>query len=225
MSLSCAVNLLPDSCHNVRRRTMRRKVWTAVALSAALLVAGAWAALRAVDQALLRLDRELGRVQVEQSELDRQLMLAAKLRNDLAARGRALSALRHRQPLPEQLLTLSRLAPAGVVLTEIRAQPAGEVREPIQPSSSGNTRSPAANPSPESTPRPLLVQFSGYALDHDELARLVAVLQQVPQWEHVELLRATRQPYGSGEALAFELKCRQLEPRVQAGGWNPEISR
>jgi hypothetical protein len=225
MSLSCAVNLLPDSCHYVWRRTRRRKVWTAVALLAALVVGGAWTALRAADQALLRLDRELARVQVEQAELDRQLMLAAKLRNDLANRGRALSALRHRQPLPEQLLTLSRLAPAGVVLTEIRAQPAGEVREPVQPSSSGNTRSPAGNRSPESRPRPLLVQFSGYAINHDELARLVAVLQQVPQWEQVELLRAARQPYGSGEALAFELKCRQPEPRAQAIGWNPETSR
>ena len=211
--MTCAVNLLPESCHNARRRAVRRSVWVVVATAASMLLVCAWVMGRATNYALLRLERELDSVQVRQSELGRQLTLATVTRNDLARRARALLALRQEQAVPEQLLTLTSRAPNGVVLTEIRAAPAAETGR--------SARSRAAAPSaeigaegPHEKPPSLLVHMSGYALEHDELTRLIDILQSADvgrRWEQVELLRAAREPYRGDEALAFRLECRQAE--------------
>jgi hypothetical protein len=219
--MSCTVNLLPVSCRNARRRTVRRNAWTALVLSIGLLVVGTWAALRAVDRSLQRLSHQFASAQSKQSELHRQWALATRLRHDLLQRGRTLSALRQEQFLPEQLLALTHQAPDGVVFTEISAQPATggrpAARPVLQPAgliANGQPGSHTALPQdPSATDQPLVVHMTGYAADHDQLARLIGVLQRVPRWERVELLGATREPYRSGVALAFRLECQPGESR------------
>jgi hypothetical protein len=46
-------------------------------------------------------------------------------------------------------------------------------------------------------------------VDHDELTRLLDALAQVPRWEEAKLLRASREPYRAGLALAFRVECRE----------------
>jgi Tfp pilus assembly protein PilN len=211
--MSYAVNLLPESCHNARRRARRRNAWTGILLSAGLLVIGTWAALSAADRAIQRLTREIAGLQARQSELDRQSTLAARLRNDLAQQGRALAALRQEHLLPGQLLTLAREAPGGIVLTEIRTQSAGRPRPaiPVRPQTAraSTVRPQRAGLGDQGAAG--AVQVNGYAIDHDELTRLIGTIQRIPQWEQVELLRAGREPYRSGMALAFQLECHPRE--------------
>jgi hypothetical protein len=210
-----AVNLLPESCHNARRRARRRNVWTIFTLSAGLLVIGAWVALCATDRTLSDLNGQFAIAECKQAELERRLTLATKLRDDLVQRARTLAALRQEQPLPAQLLMLTRQAPTGVVFTEISAVTAASGRSAARPFSTrarvvrhGQSGSHPAPPhGPSVTSEPLVVRMSGYAVDHDQLARLIHVLQRVPQWERVELLAAAREPYRTGMALAFELEC------------------
>ncbi len=217
--MSCAVNLLPESCHNARRRARRRNAWSVAVVSAGLLVVGTWVAFRATDRTLLWLNRQLASAQSKQCELDRQLTLATRLRNDLTRRARTLAALRQEHLLPEQLLTLTRQAPAGVVFTEITAHPATGARTAARPGSRAFRAVGSRWSPPRSTVShdqsaangPLIVQMSGYAVDHDQLTRLIGVLQRVPQWEQVELLGAAREPYRTGTALAFQLECRPAE--------------
>jgi len=204
-----SVNLLPESCHNARRRVVRRNTWTAVALCAALLVLGTWMALHATNRAMLQLDRDFATAQGKQAELGRQLALATNVRNGLAQRARALSILRQDQRLPQQLLTLAQQAPDGVVFTEILAEPAGRPRLLTRPPA--RALSPAAGEPQKDRahdkPAPLVVRMAGYAVNHDELTRLIDALQHIPRWERVELLRAARKPYRTGVALAFRLEC------------------
>jgi Tfp pilus assembly protein PilN len=208
-----ALDLLPESCHSTRRRLARRNAWSVVLTFAGLLLAGAWLVLRVSDHVIDRSNRELAAIQIRQSELDRQLTLATMARNDLAERARVLSTLRQEQLLPQQLLTLSQQLPDGVVFTEIAAEPAlrpgrfSPYRPAAPPANAPETT--ANDPSPQ--PVPLLVRLRGYAVEHNDLTRLIDVLQRVPRWEHVELLRAAREPYGDGEALAFQLECLPLE--------------
>ncbi len=213
--MTCAVNLLPESCHNDRCRAARRTVWTAVATTAGVLLACAWVVERATNHALANLVNELGGIQVRQSELDRQLTLSTIARNDLARQARALLSLRQEQALPEQLLALTNQAPDGVTFTEIRAQP-------IAPTGSSARRSPppssTAAQTGMKTPRDessaSLVHLRGYALEHAQLTRLIDVLKSARAgqcWQEVELLRAAREPYRSAEALAFQLECRPGE--------------
>ncbi|GAF79460.1 unnamed protein product, partial [marine sediment metagenome] len=193
-----------------------------LALTAGVAVATSWLVLRATDQAVDRLTRQFAAAQTRRSELDRQLILATKIRNDLAGRGRALSALRQAHPLPAHLLALTRQAPDGVVFTELRGQPAGDSRQPVQFRAKTARLPPANTPNQEAAapaesiaatserPPPLVVQMSGYAVDHDELMRLISALQRLPLWEQVVLLSATREPNDNGEVLAFRLECLQL---------------
>jgi hypothetical protein len=214
--MTCAVNLLPECCHHAQRRAVRRNAWTVVATAGCVLLLCAWVASSATSSELARLDGELGAVYVRQSELDRQLALATIMRNQLIQRGRALLALQQQQAVPEQLLTLSSRAPAGVILTEIRAAPAAEKERAAR-------HRPASSPVPsaktgaedlrEGSPA-LVVHICGYALEHDDLTRLIDVLQSAEdgwRWRQVELLRAAREPYRNGEALAFQLECQQPE--------------
>ncbi len=211
--MNCAVNLLPDSCHNVRRRTNRRNAWVVVLLSAGLLVAGTWVALRATDRAIGRLSREFSSVQIQQTELDRRLMFVTVARNKLAERARALTALHQEQTLPGQLLTLTSLAPEGVVLTEIRTPSPGDTRRPARSPAEASRAGTQKTATRDTTPirNPVTVQMRGCAVNHDELTRLIDALQNVPRWEQVELLRTAREPYRTGVALTFHLECRRME--------------
>ena len=221
MTRACSVNLLPESCHNARQRAVRRNRWTVTVLSAALLVVGAWIALGATHQAILGLHRQLVTEQARHAELDRRLLLATRNRDSLVQRANALVGLRQQQCdrpfLPEQLVSLAQLAPEGVVFEEISGAPVTHPNEgPARP-----THPPGANPdapTPQSPgpvlavqikPEALVVRLSGFALDHQQLARLIEALRHVPQWDDVELLRAAREPYLQSEALAFRLECRR----------------
>jgi hypothetical protein len=222
MSPVYAVNLLPEACHNARRRAVRRNGWTVVGLTAGLLVVGAWIALGATNHVILGLHRQLVAEEAKHAELDRQLMVATTHRDQLVKRAQALAALRQQHydcpRIPEQLLALARLAPDGVVFTDISGTRTSRNAEGPAPSARPRsatpvTGSPAAEPAKAARARPgaepLSVRLSGYALDHQQLARLIEALRQVPQWEEPELLRAAREPYHRSEALAFRIECRQ----------------
>ena len=202
--MSCAVNLLPEACHDARRRIRHRSVWTIIVAGSLVLLVGIWVVLGASDRAIVRQGQELGAVQMVQSELDRQLTLATITRNELVEKGRALLALRQEQELPAQLLALSNQTPAGVVLTQIST----ETRSGMRPPMGGGRKSVKSDTGGIGTG---VVFMNGYAVNHDQLTRLIAVLRRIPRWSRVELVRATREPYQRGEALAFRLECRQME--------------
>lgn len=213
----CAVNLLPESCHAARHRLVRRNAWSVVVLCAGVLVFGTWIALRATDRSVHRLNREHESLQAKQSELDRQLTLAIRSRNELAQRARALTALRQELALPQQLLTLAREAPEGVVLMEIQSLVQAGDRSLASPpttsprAGSGTAGAQALQRPGGRGPEPPVVQMTGYAVDHDQLTRLIEALQRIEHWEQIELLRVNREPYLGGMALAFRLECRQAE--------------
>jgi hypothetical protein len=218
--MTCAVNLLPESCHNARQRAIRRNAWTGIVVAAGLLVLGSWPAVRATNRTITRLNGELGGVQVKQSELERQSLRAAIVRGGLLAQGRALMALRQSHPLPARLLQLAELTPSGVVFTEISGVALQRELEsaPARPTpqAPAKTGKKNARPKPQTAfaaqPKaPLVVQMTGFAVDHDELTRLIDALENVPQWGQVTLVRATQEPYGNGLAVAFQLECRPAE--------------
>lgn len=206
-----AVNLLPDSCHHLRRRAVRRNAWTIIVGGASLLVAGTWIGLQAVNRTLTRLERELGGIQIKQTEIDRQLVFACAERNALADRALALAALcrgADADDLPHQLYELSRLAPEGVVLSEIASLPPDPSQRPAPSDAKASANARVFGPQ---TDRALRVQITGFARDHSELTRFIDAVERIQSWQHVELERAALEPFHSGRALAFKLVCRRME--------------
>lgn len=58
------------------------------------------------------------------------------------------------------------------------------------------------------------VRLSGYALDHERLKEFIEAARRVPDWRRVELVRASRETYAGGPAIAFQLECQERsDPR------------
>jgi hypothetical protein len=55
------------------------------------------------------------------------------------------------------------------------------------------------------------VRLEGLALDHTGLIQLLHTLQNSADWENVELVRATTEPYAGRSVVAFEFDCRTAE--------------
>ena len=204
--MNCSVNLLPQSCHDARQRRGRCRLWAAIAAGACVAALGGWIVQQITDQHRAQLVEELRGVEITQSELERQLLLAVKTRNDLVTHGRALTALRHNQVLADQVYAMATALPGGVVFTEIQALPAVVAspagRQPAGEGSVGVQSLAGAGP---------VMHLSGFATNQDELTALIDALQRTQYWQRVELLRASRAPFQQGVALAFRLECLPAE--------------
>ena len=135
--MSCSVNLLPQSCHDARQRSGRCRLWTAIVAGACVVALGGWVVQKLSDQHCGQLEDELRGIEMTHSELERQLLLAIKARNDLVKHGRALAALRLEQDLAEQMYAVTTAPSDGIVFTEIQVVPAAKVLRPGQAAQNG----------------------------------------------------------------------------------------
>lgn len=204
--MTCSVNLVPTQRLHARARSRRRRTWFGVWTGIGVVIVAGWAVQGIAGTALRHLSADVRKQTAQRTAAQRQLMTASAQRAELLEQLETLAAARRAQPWPARLTVLAREAPDGVFLTGIRvgmeevARDAGRAgRQPPQP---------AANEI-ESVTQP--VRLAGYALDHAALLQLVNTLQAQTGWQQVELVRATREPFRNGQAVAFELDCRASE--------------
>lgn len=213
--MSCSVNLVPKARLHARIRARRRLVWIGSCSALAMLLATAWGAERTASGALTRLSESVGIVEVQRTEVQRRLVLAAARRTQLLEQLQSLTAARRPQPWARRLVTLTREAPDGVFLTTIQiGAPAGEgSRAPnnANPAAPGATRKEP--PTGGATAEYQTVRLLGYALDHGALLQFLNTVQGLPGWRHVELVRAAQEPFRTGQAVMFE-----LDGEVEQGG-------
>lgn len=212
---TCA-NLMPQACLIARQRTLRRNRWGGVVVACALALAcGGFARFSTMHAVDLASDR-LAHLQARQAELDRQLGILVRTRGALYEQARRLAALRQSQPLPEQLVALAAEAPGGILLTDLRAEapappaPDAAHARPTPPAAAATAEASAAAQTVSSALR--TIHLSGYALDHEHLTQLIESVRKIPNWQQVELVRASREPLGAGQAIAFRLECRERSP-------------
>lgn len=210
--MSASVNLVPQSCRIARQRSARRNRWIAVATSGALMLALGGFVRISISGAVSESGERLAHLQARQLDLDRQLGMVLRTRAALYEQVRSIAALRHSQPTPEQFVALAAAAPDGVLLTDLRAEAAVAPVEPQRQKSAAPVAAAAKPGSPASQPvaTPLRsIHLTGYALNHEQLNELIENMRRIPNWHHVELLRAARESYGGGEAIAFRVECRE----------------
>lgn len=199
-----SLNLVPaDRLEGwVRRR--RLVFWMSVCLVAAIVVVIVGAQRWAAGYAIEKLRDRVTTMRARKVDAERTLVLASGAHTELLARAEAVVALRQTHVLPRQLTTLSRVAPPGVVFTRIESK-----RMRGAPLRGREGR--GAIPKPSGAARGAVAEMDGYAVSHDELDHLINELQTIPCWEQVRLLRAAREPYQAGEAIAFKLVCTPAE--------------
>lgn len=206
--MNCSVNLVPLVHREQRARQRRRRAWLSVCVVLAVLSCAAWSVRHTADVALERRNQAGERLEQQRAEVQQRLVAAAARRTALLAQLDSVTGVRRQQPWPRRLLTLAREVPAGVLLTSLTIAPAGEAPGTRAGSAA---RTPASRAGEAVPPGSQDVRLQGYAVDHRELIEFLSLLQQLPGWAKVELVRAAAEPVGRGTAVAFELACRTQE--------------
>jgi hypothetical protein len=206
--MSCSVNLVPAIRLHYRRRARRARVWLAACVAIGLLLATGWAAERTAAVSLRRLGETVGVLEVQQTEAQRRLAMADARRTELLEQLRQVTGGRRPQPWPQRFLSLMREAPADVFLTGLHVEPGTMDASRLTVHSGPQS---AAQPVAAATEL-RAVRVAGFAADHNALLRFLHALQNAPDWQQVELIRAAQEPNQGHLMVAFELSCWAQEP-------------
>lgn len=211
--MSCTVNLVPALRSSARARTRRRGAWITVCAAVSVLLGIGWGTHLVACQALARLSQHVRALELRRTTLETRLSEANRARTELLDKLELIAGARRPQPWARRLLDLVQAAPDGVFLTSLNVA-ATSAADP----NAGRTNRTArkeGTPPDASAPAPRTeeqtVRLAGYALDHAALLQFVDALRAVPAWRNADLVRANREPYGSGLAVAFQLDCRLPE--------------
>jgi Tfp pilus assembly protein PilN len=208
--MSCSVNLVPAARVQAHALATRRRIWISLCAAAALLLALGWTAQFATRRALAHLNHRADVLNAQRALLQTRVHAADQQRQDLLARLRLIAAARRRQPWAARLARLTRSAPEGIFLTHLDISPKPAQASAARPLPVGANR---GSPPPQVPPVPAHdVRLQGLALDHTALIQFLNTLQSSPDWRHVELLRATSEPFAGRTVVAFEFDCRTEEP-------------
>lgn len=207
-----SVNLVPLVRLQDQGRIRRRTRWLGIGALLVLLLIAGWGVQRMALGAVNRLTTAVGALQVQRTEIQRRLLAAAAQRTRLLEQLKAIATARHPQPWPRRLVTLTRVVPEGVFLTSVDVStPEGAGVAVSTPAPRTGSPPPGPAPAPPLNARPQVVHLRGYAVNHDALVELLNAVQKLPDWTHVELVRANLEPRRDGNAVAFELDCRAAE--------------
>lgn len=209
--MNCSVNLVPRSRRFARARVRRRNGWTVACIALAVLVCVGWGLERVATGALATLEHDVSRIDARRTNVQNRLEAADELRTLLLAQLETVCAARRPQPWAGRLVQLTTEAPPGILLTAITiGSSGGEAMVSRGSRPPTESRRNAAGQSAQAKQQQA-VRLVGYALDHPTLLQFYNVVQRLPGWDQVELVRATLEPYRGGVAVAFELDCR-MEP-------------
>jgi len=210
--MRCSVNLLPAVHLHARARARRRAGWVTLCAACGALVAGGWVVQHLAGRALARLASRAGELDARTAEVQRRLVAAHTERGELLARLETVAQARRPQPWPPRLLQLTQTAPEGVFFTHFSAT-STDAHTPNPGVPARAVPSPQAGSTGPGERAPLVqaVRIMGYAVDHAALIQLLNTLQNQRDWQQVELVRATLEPYQSRLAVAFEFDCRTQE--------------
>lgn len=209
--MNCSINLVPLVRLQAQARIRRRMGWIAACTTLGVVLLAGWGIQRAAAGAVAHLTTDVGALQVQRTEIQRRLLAATSQRTRLLDQLKTIAAARHSQPWPRRLVTLTHVVPEGVFLTNIDVSTPDS--NPGAPSITPAARTTGAPPGPPPPPKPAVqvVHVRGYAANHEALVELLNTLQKLPDWTHVELVRANLEPRRDSSVVAFELDCRTVE--------------
>jgi len=207
--MSCSVNLVPVARLQAHALARRRRAWIGLCTAGGLLVGLSWGAQNVTRRAVTHLEERAEALGAQRSLIQNQVSAAQEQRDGVLARLKLISAARRGQPWAGRLARLTRSVPDGVFLTQMtvsaRTEPqSAAARAGAVSSAQAPALRPAASPVHD-------VRLEGLALDHTGLIQLLHTLQNSADWEHVELVRATSEPYAGRNVVAFEFDCRTAE--------------
>lgn len=193
-----SINLVPRAFVEACERRRRIRNWMAACGATAGVVCMAATTVFVAGSHAAQARAAAVGVDEQRVELQRKVVAATRRRDELVAKATTIAAIRREHRLAGQLVALAERTPDGVRLTRFASRAA----EPA-------TASRPAKPSAADAPRTAVTEIAGYAADHEQLNRFLRMLQEISDWGDVSLRRATTEKFGNGQAVAFQIECRQ----------------
>ncbi|MCX5662015.1 MAG: PilN domain-containing protein [Planctomycetota bacterium] len=216
------VNLIPASRRDARRQRRRVRLWSGACSVYALALAGLCVALhfqgpqpqRAQAAAMTAAN---GRITELDAAIAREGKRLAQVQSSLEA-GKAVSDRPNWSTLlalvattldPGTVLNRCRLDPMAAAPTPVGgAAAAASVKPKTVVAPPANAANPAGTTEPVVTPpRQFQLNLGGLARSQGAVTAFVLRLQATGLFEQVDLVKTTREPFLTGEAIAFQIRC------------------
>jgi len=190
-------NLIPEHRRQARRRLSRTRVWAIACAAYAAAILGAYAFCHATwtgpDSALAS---DLAETAAKMEERNRQVRM---LRGQV---GRARLTLESKRAVGDQpdwavvLVLLARNLDDELVLKRCKLEP-DTGRKPA-----GKAGSP-----PATEPKRFTLDISGFGRSQKAISQFVLRLERTNLFERVTLVKTNREPFVTGNAMAFQIRC------------------
>jgi len=218
--MTVSVNLLPASYRRRRERMRRVGLWALVLLAAVTAEAGAWLVLRGREQAVRQLYSGTESLRRRSASLRQQLARAEATRGYLERRLALVASMKGRLVWSRILERLAATVPEGIMLTKLATIPtAPAAASPPSPVSLLQALGADKKPPPETdNDDPEGLVMTGLATDHQELARLIGMLNTCGLFSRVQLVHAgSLAPSRGARAAGFEAIGTANRPAGKAG--------
>jgi len=198
-------NLMPAHRAAAKRRGTRLRHWGLACAAYALALLATYGTCRALMGAsgtdltdeLTAASQKIPQVKATTDSLQRQLA-GAQLE---------LAADRSIGNQPDWSILLASLAAdlgEEIVLRQCRLSPA-EAPQTAQPAAAG--AAPGGDPAPTAAQRRFTLDISGYGRSQTAVSAFVIRLEERRLFDHVKLVRTSREPLLSATAISFQLEC------------------
>jgi hypothetical protein len=211
--MSVGINLVPRACLAARRRAVRRNGWIVGISVLGAVCGGLWFVRLSAERGATGASERAAYLDARMADVERQLVLALKARNDLLDSARQVADMRQVEWAVDAVADVYRAVSEPIVLTEIRG-----TAVPVQPPSPpamvlATPASKPAAPPPEPLRFDRDLAVSGMAADYETVAALLGDLKRTNRWQTVELVRSKSEAYGEAAMVAFRVECRRREGR------------
>ncbi|HTL31336.1 MAG TPA: hypothetical protein VL282_19035, partial [Tepidisphaeraceae bacterium] len=190
------INLIPAHRRDARARSRRLRAWIIGGGSYAVLLVFACLASYGIwggDQLAMAAQTERTARQLEETQ-----RVNAKLQPELAEAQGKLNMIKVVAEQPDWSVLLRLLAKScsdQIALSSCKLdEPGGD------PSARARAAKP---PSPQSDHAPHLLVVAGFGRSQAEVSRFVLRLEEAKLFDQVSLIKTSREPFGTGEAVAF----------------------
>ena len=195
-----SVNLIPDKHLDARGRRLRARAWgVGLCLYAAALVVACVGAkiVWAGDGGRTASDLEAARAATNKAHT--ALAQASKRLADAQRTQKLIKFVRDQPDWSILLALIGKRLGDETVLREVRLEPVRIAPVVSSPSSSAA----AAVPSTER----FTLHLRGFGKTQSSVSAFVSAMEKVELFDHVKLLRTTREPFLNGMAVTFEIEC------------------
>ena len=196
-----AVNLIPAHRRDAQHRRRRVRIWIGLcAVYGLLLTVGYGACYAKWGGGGDDLDQQLIHTQTQIDSADMTIQRLGTQLTEVRMEMEAVQAVAEQPDWSVLLALLAKVRGEDVVLKRCEVQPTRRAEPTASAADNQTPQEPTAD-------RSFLIRLVGYARSQAAVSKFVLRLEDARLFDHVTVMRTTREPFLEDQAVAFHLQC------------------